>query len=94
VDPASFNDCGCESSILIVDDNCFNLIPLELILKMNFSLKCDKAMNGLEAVNMFKHHNLNKKCCEQKYSLILMDLNMPVMDGYEATKEIVKWHNH
>ena len=47
----SFHDCGCESSILIVDDNCFNLIPLEMILKKNFNLKCDKAMNGQEAVN-------------------------------------------
>lgn len=39
------NSC-CESSVLIVDDNVFNLIPLELLLEEHFGLKCDKAMNG------------------------------------------------
>ena len=65
--------CSCESSILIVDDNMFNLIPLELILKENFGLSVDKAMNGSEAANMFSK-NLVKKCCDVKYRLILMDL--------------------
>ena len=90
--PTSMNDCGCESSILIVDDNCFNLIPLELILRENFNLHCDKALNGLEAVKMFTHYNKTKTCCKQRYQLILMDLNMPIMDGYQATREIMKLH--
>ena len=79
--------CSCEAQILIVDDNIFNLIPLELILKEMFKLKVDKAMNGQEAVNAFSK-NIVKKCCQTYYKLILMDLNMPVMDGYEATVEI------
>jgi hypothetical protein len=39
-------DCNCESTILIVDDNMFNLIPLELILTENFRIRIDKALNG------------------------------------------------
>ena len=40
---------------MIVDDNMFNLIPLELILKeLCDGLTIDKAMNGLEAVNLYK----------------------------------------
>lgn len=46
---------------------------------MNISV--DKAMNGQEAVEMYKR-NLNKICCSKRYKLILMDLNMPIMDGY------------
>ena len=69
---------------MIVDDNMFNLIPLELILKEMFGLTVDKAFNGLEAVNLFNKKVL-KKCCDLKYKLILMDLNMPIMDGYEST---------
>ncbi len=39
---------------MIVDDNTFNLLPLELILKEFCALTCVKAFNGLEAVNLYK----------------------------------------
>lgn len=60
--PIMDNFCHCldhdsvqEPTILIVDDNLFNLIPLELILKeFCGGIKCDKALNGEEAVNLFK----------------------------------------
>jgi hypothetical protein len=44
----------CKATILIVDDNMFNLIPLELLLKVKFNIDVDMAMTGLEAVEMFK----------------------------------------
>ena len=72
-----------------MDDNIFNLIPLELILKEMFNLNVDKAMNGQEAVTMYTK-NLHKKCCDTHYKLVLMDLNMPVMDGYDATSAILQ----
>jgi CheY-like chemotaxis protein len=51
---------------------------IKLMLK-KLNLECDIANNGLEAVEMVK---------EQDYALILMDENMPVMNGIEATKQI------
>ena len=80
-------ECLCESTVLIVDDNFFNLIPLELILRETFGLNSDKALNGQEAVMKFANHNIQEKPCRcgVRYRLVLMDLNMPVMDGYEAT---------
>jgi CheY-like chemotaxis protein len=81
--------CSCESTVLIVDDNMFNLIPLELILKEMFQITVDRALNGQEALNMFQK-NIMKKCCTLRYKLILMDLNMPVMDGYEAIEKILR----
>jgi len=86
----SFEGCNCDEQILIVDDNSFNLIPLELILETNFGLKCDQATNGLIAYEKVKE-NLKKKCCNQNYKLILMDLNMPVMDGFESTEKILEF---
>jgi CheY-like chemotaxis protein len=62
----------------------FNLIPLELLLNDMFGIVVDKAQNGKEAVTMFSK-NLNKQCCKTQYRIVLMDLNMPIMDGYEAT---------
>lgn len=62
----------------------FNLIPLELLLKEMFDIVVDKATNGKDAVIMFTK-NLHKKCCNTRYKMVFMDLNMPIMDGYEAT---------
>lgn len=64
--------------VLIVDDNYVNRELVAILLKKH-QLKYDIAKNGLEAVEYAKQHS---------YDLILMDLQMPKMDGYQATKEI------
>ena len=48
------------------------------------NIKVDKAMNGMEAVEMYRI-NISKKCCNTRYKVILMDINMPILDGYDAT---------
>jgi CheY-like chemotaxis protein len=58
------------------------------MLKEMLEVKVDKAMNGKEAVILFKK-NIYKECCNYRYKLVFMDLNMPVMDGYEATTDII-----
>jgi len=66
--------------ILLVDDNEVNQeIVLGLLENINETL--DIASNGQEAVELFFKNN---------YSLILMDIQMPIMDGYEATRIIRK----
>jgi CheY-like chemotaxis protein len=69
--------------VLIVDDNATNLFVLQKML-LTFKVKSEKAMNGLECVQKVKERGM------QGYSLILMDINMPLMDGIEASKEINK----
>ena len=66
------------SKILLVEDNETNQDIILGILE-DSGLIIDIASNGLEGVNKFK---------ENDYELILMDIQMPVMDGYEATKII------
>ena len=61
--------------ILLVEDNKTNQL-LILGLLDESGLVIDIANNGQEAVNMYQ---------ENKYELILMDIQMPVMNGYEAT---------
>ena len=67
------------SKILLTEDNKTNQ---EIILGLleESGIAIDIANNGAEAVKMFQEH--------KDYELILMDLQMPVMDGYEATKRI------
>jgi CheY-like chemotaxis protein len=66
--------------VLVAEDNKINQIVTRNILeKGNF--QCDIAKNGLEAIKALEIND---------YDLILMDINMPLMDGNEATKEIRK----
>lgn len=67
-------------TILIAEDNESNYKLFASILKGEYQLI--HAWDGQEAVEMFKQYNPQ---------IILMDINMPVMDGYEATKEIRKY---
>ena len=67
-------------TILLVEDNKTNqLIVLGVLEDSNINI--DVANNGKEALQMYNRY-------PKKYKLILMDLQMPVMDGYEATKHI------
>ena len=67
--------------ILLVEDNPENLILLRACLE-NMSLALDFASNGLEALEKRRNGS---------YDLVLMDIQMPVMDGYTATREIRAW---
>ncbi|MEO5968862.1 MAG: response regulator [Bdellovibrionia bacterium] len=69
--------------ILLVDDNEENRFLIVAFLK-NTPYKIDFAENGEIAVKSFK---------QEKYDLVLMDMQMPVMDGYEATQLMRKWES-
>ena len=58
---------------------------------MIYNIEVDTAENGAIAVQMYRQ-SAQKICqCDNRaYRLILMDLNMPVMDGIEATTQILR----
>ena len=70
------------STILLVEDNPLNQEIIVGLLEQS-KINIEIANNGEEAVNMYKEY-------AHKYELILMDLQMPIMDGYEATRIIRK----
>jgi PAS domain S-box-containing protein len=76
---AVFNNSATEDlHVLLVEDNDINRLYAGSILK-NWNCKVDIAENGLVAIEKVKN-NL--------YDVVLMDVQMPVMDGYEATRAI------
>jgi signal transduction histidine kinase len=66
--------------VLLAEDNAINQFMIVKMLK-EWNIKVDVAVNGLEAFEKLKTNN---------YNLILMDIHMPVMNGYEATRKIRK----
>lgn len=72
-----------EQHILVVDDNEINKRLLAKVLE-NEDLEVSYASNGEEAVRLRKENN---------FDIIFMDIQMPVMDGVDASKAICKYEN-
>lgn len=68
-------------NFLVVEDNEINAELLVELLELE-GAKCEVAVNGKEALDKFE------KTAPNGIDIILMDVQMPVMDGYEATKAI------
>ncbi|MFT6332757.1 MAG: signal transduction histidine kinase/CheY-like chemotaxis protein [Lentimonas sp.] len=77
-EPIKITNIKDDIRILLCEDNEINLkVAMNLLSKMGYEVDC--AENGQEAVNKFLH---------VKYDLILMDCQMPIMDGLTATRKI------
>ena len=78
--------------ILIVDDEPFNLEACKIALQcaipgVSLGDRIDTACNGFDAIDKVKRRYTKN----QSYILILMDCNMPKLDGYQATIAIRKF---
>ena len=69
-----------ELNVLVAEDDKSNYLYMEVLLKGKVH-RIDHANNGLEAVELVM---------KNKYDIVLMDLKMPVMSGYEAIRKIKK----
>lgn len=68
--------------VLVVEDEEVNYLFIEIVLLDKIQLNCEilHATNGKEAVEICEKYN--------NIDLVLMDINMPIMNGYDATKKI------
>jgi CheY-like chemotaxis protein len=73
--PAKENSQLAGLSVLLAEDNKINVLVASKLL-LRWGITADLAKNGLEAVDM---------ASQKKYNIILMDIHMPDMNGYDAT---------
>ena len=79
--PVARGAAGAPPSVLIVEDNAVNRELVRLMLT-KAGVRSASAVNGREAVEMLSR---------ERFDLVLMDIQMPEMDGYEATAVIRDW---
>ena len=78
INKASTKSIKFNGNILVAEDNLNNQRLIQILLN-KLELNSTIVSNGQEAVDIYK---------KEKYDLILMDINMPIMDGISATKHI------
>jgi CheY-like chemotaxis protein len=71
-----------ETALFVIDDNSTNRQALKYILKTS-NAAIFEAVNGKDAVKMFIDYG-----CKYKYWVVFMDIDMPVMDGIEAARQL------
>ena len=77
--PSKDSEKIIDHHVLIVDDNKINLLITKKNVEKISGYSCETASSGRQALSMIK---------KQDYDLVLMDINMPDMDGFECTKHI------
>lgn len=78
--------CGC-SRVLVVDDDEFNIMACKNLFRIMGVTQIDIAYNGQEAIDLIKEKYETSTCC-RAYSFILMDCEMPVLDGVSASQQL------
>jgi CheY-like chemotaxis protein len=87
-DPLSFEEelsMREQPEILIVDDNTFNVYSLKLLIEEHFKYPTEIAYSGQEALNKSKK---KLQTTGIPFRLVLTDINMPVMDGFQMSQEL------
>lgn len=80
----SMQDMECSLKCLIANDDEMQLSILDSLFK-NADFESHLARNGFEATEMYKVNFVKQR---RPFDLILLDLNMPITDGFEAMKQI------
>lgn len=75
---AHSENTGLKKRVLLAEDNLINAMVTSSFIN-SLGMRCEHVINGEEAVNLYQ---------KERFDLCLMDIEMPVMDGYEATKKI------
>ncbi|KAL4461304.1 hypothetical protein ABPG72_012856 [Tetrahymena utriculariae] len=82
-------NCRCPQ-IMIVDDNQFNLYAMQKIIQQ-FQFEIIAFSDGNQAIQFIKSQFF-KHCCYSP-QMILMDIEMPIKNGYETVQEIIQFYN-
>ncbi|KAL4441565.1 hypothetical protein ABPG74_021497 [Tetrahymena malaccensis] len=79
-----------ELQVLIADDDPFNISILKMMLKKSdqFTFQIKDCNNGSESLSEFQKRNNSSS--SKAFSLVISDINMPVMDGIQSTKQMRK----